>query len=96
MNYDGKLKCEVVFVDEYANWWLLGFYNGPREAEGAANEYLRQYQLEDPEPGQEGPIWLGDNSPFGDLSPYPSTIGMCFDKEFATPEGCVMVRGFIF
>lgn len=31
-----------------------------------------------------------------ELKEYPSTLGMCFDKEIETPdENVVMVRGFI-
>lgn len=96
MEYNGSHRYQVVFVDEYNNWWLCGFYDNLAEALPDVNAYLRMYQLEDPEEGQEGPIWLGPDSPFWDLTEYASTCGPCLDATFSTPEGTVEVRGFVY
>lgn len=87
-------KYEVVFVDEYNNWYLVGFYDKLREAEKDVNEYLKTYV--DEETGE--PLWFGsdENSPCGELTEYASTYGYCFDRILDTPEGCIQVRGFIF
>ena len=85
-------KYQVVFVDEYNNWYLVGFYDKLREAEKDVNEYLKTYVDEE----TNEPLWVGEHSPFGELTEYASTYGSCFDKEFCTPEGCIEIRGFIF
>lgn len=73
--YDGSHKYQVVFVDEYSNWWLCGFYDDLNEALPQANAFLSQYK--------------------SDPSEETGTSGPSFGKEFATPCGCVSIRGFV-
>ena len=85
-------KYEVVFVDEYNNWYLVGFYDTLEEAEKDVNDYLLQYKDEE----TNKPLMFGDDTALGRLVEYPSTCGNCFDKIIDVPEGCIEVRGFIF
>lgn len=85
-------KYEVVFVDEYNNWYLVGFYDTLKEAEKDVNEYLKTYVDEE----TNEPLYFGKNSTCGELTEYASTFNYCFDRILDTPEGCIQVRGFIF
>lgn len=96
MDYDGSHKYQVVFVDEYNNWWPCGFFDGLAEALPQVNAYLSMYKPDEGEGEGDGPIWLGPDSPFGDLTEYAGTLGPCFDRAFSTPEGTVEVRGFCY
>ena len=85
-------KYEVVFVDEYNNWYFVGFFDTLEEAEPELNTYLREYT--DEETGE--PLELSDTSSLGRLTEYPSSFDYCFDRIIDVPEGCIQIRGFIF
>lgn len=91
-------KYQVVFVDEYNNWYLVGFFNDLKAAEPEVREYLSGYEFEDCDANAE-------NSPerqaelleeASHLAEYPSTFCSCFDKIIDTTCGYVEIRGFIF
>lgn len=92
--YDGSHKYQVVFVDEYNNWYLCGFYDNLSDALPQVNAYLEGYEgYADGDEPTAGHIWLGEGSPFGDLEEYAGTIGPVFDRTFSTPSGEIQIRG---
>ena len=88
-------KYEVVFVDEYSNWYLIGFFDNLKDAEPELNDYLEGYTLADGEGEGEVPQF-GDSGNLGHLEEYASTFSTCFDREIWVEEGSVAVRGFVF
>ena len=91
-----KKYYHVIFVDEYDNFFELGYYLDLKDAEKDANVYLSQYNLsEDDETDPGGVPKFGENENLGHLVEYPSTVSMCFDKQIYVDEGVVQVRGFI-
>ena len=90
MYYDGKFKYEVVFVDEYSNWFLVGFFDSLAEAKPLVNEYLSLYEDEE---GRTVELGVNDTP---DLTEVPNTFGPTFDMCIDVPEGYVQVRGFVF
>lgn len=98
-SYDGSHKYQVVFVDEYNNWWLCGFYDDLKEALPQVNSFLSLYEPDKDayeDVGEtDGPLWLGEGSPFGDIGEYAGTIGSVFDITLYSPCGSVQVRGFV-
>lgn len=87
---------QVVFVDEYNNWFLCGFYKSLLDAEKDVNEYLSSYTLsEDVYEGQTEAAF-GEDKPLGHLEEYASTFESNFDRVIDVECGCVEVRGFIF
>ena len=79
-------KYQVVFVDEYNNWYLIGFFEKLEDAEPLVREYLEGYDFEDGITIEEA----------CHLEEYASTFCSCFDKIIDTTCGCVEVRGFIY
>lgn len=74
---------QVIFQDEYNNLYLLGFYKDLDDCIDSVNEYL------------------GDDYKKlekGDLTVYPSTFEMNFDKTIYDKDecNCVYVRGFVY
>lgn len=98
--YDGSHKYQVVFVDEYDNWWLCGFYDKLSDSLEQVNSYLSQYKAnpdqDSDDESEESMVtpWVGENSPFGDLAEQAGTFGPTFCIQIHVPEGCVQVRGF--
>ena len=88
-------KYQVVFVDEYNNWWLVGFFDKLQDAEPQLNEMLKEYVGIDYD-GNEYKVQFGDDTQLGHLTEYASTYGSCFDTEISCDCGCIEVRGFIF
>lgn len=88
-------KYQVVFVDEYNNWWLIGFFDNLIDAEPELNSMLKDYKMIDDD-GEEVECQFGNDTLLGHLEEYPSTFSMCFDRIIEVSEGCVEVRGFIF
>ena len=85
-------KYQVVFVDEYNNWYLIGFFNDLHDAEPFIRDFLNGYEFEDDgELSQEELLERACH-----LEEYPSTFSTCFDKCIDTTCGCVEVRGFIY
>ena len=91
-------KYQVVFVDEYNNWYLIGFFDNLQDAEEELNEYLKDYKYVDVDDYNEEmkECQFGDDKPLGHLQEYPSSFGKCFDLIIDADCGCVQVRGFIF
>ena len=87
---------QVVFVDEYNNWYLCGFYTSLLDAEEDVNEYLKLYTLEPEMNEGETEAAFGDDKPLGHLTEYASTFESNFDRVIDVECGCVEVRGFIF
>lgn len=98
--YDGSHKYQVVFVDEYENWWLCGFYDNLKEALPQVNAFLSQYEPDKDayceDEVADGPLWLGEGSPFGDLTEYAGTLGPVFDITLYATCGTIQVRGFAY
>ena len=88
-------KYQVVFVDEYNNWYLIGFFNDLREAEPGLNEMLRDYVGYDDD-GNKCEFQFGDDTVLGHLVEYPGTFSPVFDRILDADVGCIQVRGFIF
>lgn len=87
--YDGTKKYEVVFVDEYNNWYLVGFFDSLEDAKPLVNSHLSMYQDEN---GQTIALGVGETP---DLAERPGTLGPVFDVIIDVPEGHVQVRGFV-
>ena len=95
--YVSNKKYQVVFVDEYNNWYLVGFFDKLEDAVPEVNAYLESYELEEDEEGNTGVVpQLGKDASLGELTEYASTFSSCFDRIIDTTCGCVQVRGFIF
>lgn len=88
-------RYQVVFVDEYNNWEMLGFFDSLAEVEPTLNEYLKNYENDD-EDIEGDKLYFGDDAPLGRLVEYPSTLHSCFDRLLQTTEGEVQIRGFIY
>lgn len=88
-------KYQVVFVDEYSIWYLIGFFDDLQDAEPELNEYLKTYVGYDDD-GNECTFKFGDNESLGHLQEYTGTFGSCFDRILDASCGCIQVRGFIF
>lgn len=80
-------RYQVVFVDEYNNWYLIGFFEKLSDAEPELKDYLEGYEFE-----EEG-VTVDEVC---HLEEYPSTFCTCFDKVIDTTCGCVEIRGFIY
>ena len=89
-------KYQVIFVDEYNNFYHLGFFNDLKDAEPELNAYLEDYEAYDETTGDIVKIQFGDAGHLGHLREYPSTFSSCFDTIIDTTCGCVQIRGFIF
>ena len=89
-------KYQVVFVDEYNNWYLIGFFDSLRDAEEDVNSYLSNYTCVDDNGENEYVPQFGDDTELGHLREYASTFGPCFDRVIDVDCGCIEVRGFIF
>lgn len=89
---------QVIFIDEYNNFFELGYYKDLADAEPDVNKYLESYRLCDDE---EEDSHAGEVPEFGEgknldrLVEYPSTFSACFDRLIGVDEGCVEIRGFI-
>lgn len=83
-------KYQVVFVDEYDNWYEVGWYDDLEEAEEPLNDYLKLYKDEDGNVPE-----FGEGTNLGHLEEYPSTFTFCFDRFIDVDCGCVQVRGFV-
>lgn len=103
---DGNvINCnyQVVFVDEYNNWYNIGFFEKLEEAEVHLNSFLIGYELEDAseyaEDGETVPAkdpQFGEGQVLGHLQEYAGTFGPQFDLTINTTCGCVEVRGFVY
>ncbi len=82
---------QVIFVDEYNNFYELGLFRSLLDAEPEVNNMLDSYQDID---SGETPRF-GEDENLGHLEEYPSTFSMCFDRTIDIEEGCVQIRGFI-
>lgn len=90
-------KYQVIFVDEYNNWYLIGFFDDLKEAEPSLNSYLEGYLAYGEDDEEE--VWqpqFGDDKPLKHLHEYPSTLGSCFDRIIDTTCGAIQIRGFIY
>ena len=99
LDKDGNVtnkKYQVVFVDEYNNWWFIGFFDNLRDAEPEINSYLEGYKMEGDEDDEGLEPQFGDDAPLGKLEEYAGSFNSIFDRTIATDSGCVAVRGFIF
>lgn len=87
---------QVIFVDEYNNFFELGNYKDLADAEKDANGYLNSYILSEDNDVDPGSVpQFGENCNLGRLEEYPSTISMCFDRVIDVEEGAVSIRGFV-
>ena len=91
----GLKKYQVVFVDEYNNWWLVGFFDNLRDAEPQLNDYLKCYNACEGDEEYDH-FAFGDNETLGPLTEYMATSGWCFDRIIDVDAGVIEVRGFIF
>lgn len=90
-------KYEVVFVDEYNNWYLVGFFNDLKDAEPGLNSYLEQYMAMDDDGNElDKPYRFGDGEILEHLTEYSGTFGSQFDRILETSCGSVEIRGFVF
>lgn len=98
--YPVDKRYQVIFVDEYDNMYLIGFYSNLRDAEPDLNAYLDGYNgYGDDDEEVDAPLHLGDDDGpgcLGHLEEYASTLSMCFDRIVDTTVGCVQIRGFVF
>lgn len=93
-----KKTYQVIFVDEYDNWFELGIYKSLKDAEADVNAQLKGYKLlEDDEvdPGATPRFGTGDHDNQGELEEYAGTCGPVFDRIIPVEEGSVQVRGFV-
>ena len=88
-------KYQVVFVDEYNNWYLVGFFDNLEDAVPEVNSYLETYEC-DEDDEISGVPQFGKDGNLGELTEYASTTSFCFDRIIDTTSGCVEVSGFIF
>lgn len=88
-------KYQVIFVDEYNNWYLIGFFDNLQDAEPDLNNMLKDYTMLNDE-DEEVECQFGENKSLGHLNEYVSTFGNCFDRVIDADCGCIEVRGFIF
>lgn len=88
-------KYEVVFVDEYNNWYLIGFFDNLLDAEPELNAMLDGYTGYD-EDGNECELQFGDDTCLGHLVEYAGSFSPCFDRIIEADVGGLEVRGFIF
>lgn len=88
-------KYQVVFVDEYNNWYLIGFFDNLQDAEPGLNTMLEGYTGYDDD-GNKCTFQFGDNTTLGHLTEYAGTMSACFDRILDADVGCIQVRGFIF
>ena len=88
-------KYQVIFVDEYNNWFLVGFFDNLEDAVPEVNSYLETYEFEEDDE-LSGVPQFGKNANLGELTEYASTFSFCFDRIINTTCGCVEVRGFVF
>jgi len=87
---------QVIFVDEYNNFFEIGPCAKLSDAEPEVNKYLEGYVLsEDAESGPGETPEFGEGKNLGRLTEYPSTFSMVFDRTIDVEEGYVQVRGFI-
>ena len=91
-----NIKYQVVFVDVYGDWYLIGFFDNLADAEDEVNSYLEQYEPDQEEYPGATELRFGEDTVLGHLTEYVSTFNLCFDRIINTCEGCVEVRGFIF
>lgn len=86
---------QVMFVDEYENYFELGFYKSLADAEPDLNFYLKNYILEG-EDGHNGEVpEFGEGKNLDRLTEYASTFSCCFDRYICVEEGSVRICGFI-
>ena len=93
--YVSNKKYQVIFVDEYNNFYLIGFFDNLRDAEADVNSYLKGYELDDDENYGMEPKF-GDGCSLGPLEEYAGTFSPVFDRSFSTTSGYIGIRGFIF
>lgn len=91
------MKCyQVIFVDEYNNFYELGYYKNLIDAESDINEYLKQYSLSEDSDIDPGAVpEFGENRNLDRLAEYPGTYGPVFDRVIDVEEGSVAIRGFV-
>ena len=98
--YVTNKKYQVVFVDEYNNWYLIGFFNNLKDAEPELNNCLHGYELDDVEIDDEDmedtEPQFGEGKSLGELTEYAGTFNPVFDRTICTTCGYVAVRGFVF
>ena len=90
-----EVKYEIVFVDNYNNWYLIGFFDNLIDAETEVNSYLKDYTPDKEEYPYATNLCFGEDTALGHLTLCPSTFGYCFDRTISTEEGGIEVRGFI-
>lgn len=88
-------KYQVVFVDEYNNWYLVGFFDNLRDAEPQLNSMLEGYIGYD-EDGNKIKLQFGDDTELGPLVEYAGSFSPVFDRILDADVGCIQVRGFVF
>ena len=88
-------KYQVVFVDEYNNWYLIGFFNNLKDAEPELNDCLKGYEMDDEDYDGKEPQF-GEGESLGELTEYAGTFNPVFDRTISTTCGYVAVRGFVF
>lgn len=88
-------KYQIVFVDEYNNWFLVGFFDNLEDAVPEVNAYLETYEFEEDDE-LSGVPQFGKDANLGELTEYANTFSFCFDRIINTTCGCVEVRGFVF
>lgn len=87
---------QVIFVDEYNNFYELGYYAHLEDAEPDVNNYLESYILPEEDDVDPGAVpCFGENENLGHLVEYAGTFDYCFDRTICVEEGVVQVRGFI-
>ena len=91
------MECyQVIFVDEYDNFYELGYYADLKLAEPDINKQLENYRLSDFDEEHPGEIpQFGEGKSLGRLEAYPGTFSKCFDRIIDVDEGCIQVRGFV-
>lgn len=98
--YPTGKRYQVIFVDEYNNMYLVGFYSNLRDAEPDVNQYLKDYNgYGDDDEEVDAPLHLGDDDGpgcIGRLEEYASTMSTCFDRVIDATVGCIQIRGFVF
>lgn len=100
MEYDGKYKYQIIFVDEYNNFWLLGFYDDLSEAKDDINNTIKDYLLDGDSYDNDDILSMecrfGEDTVLGEFSEYASTFSTCIDREIYVENGVIQIRGFVF
>ena len=87
---------QVIFIDEYNNFYEIGCFKSLQDAEPEVNFHLNLYIYVDEDGNSTGEApEFGEGKNLDHLVEYASTFGPVFDRVIDVEEGCVQIKGFI-